>query len=590
MFICFGLHSQEILQQLQQIQQLERKGNLQEAKIFYENIYSQNSDNILIFTRYKDFCMRTRDYQRTLELIDTRSQNHPNDFKLKIWKAQIVYKLGNQEEALETWKKIIDNNASNLSAYLHVANVLTTENLLDEAVDIYSSARKMKNRKDLFSLNLANIHIARMDYKNATDELLIFLKTNPKQYALVEKQFFQFVNSDKTIKTVVPQIKKAIAAEPSNKTLKTLLINIYLRTGDYAEGFKIAVEAEKQLKNSRRGEALFYFGNKAFEAGASEMAEKVFLELLKTCPDFKRREFVSFNLAQCYEALEKYDRAINEYRNVADITNNKTLRTQALFSVGLIIKDKQYQFDKALELFQKIEDKQPPVRDRSNIQFEIGKCYIALGKLKNAEPIFREILKSKFDTKLKSDQRIKARIFLADVLYLQGKYKEALELLDELKGINLDVRSAQSPVLNDGLELKLFIKQHLTKSAEPLHVFTRAELLKRQRCFDEAITVLDSLIIRWPDDPVTIYGIFDQGKIEFQSGNYKNSLENFDLLNTRFASHVLADHALSYAGLACEKMGKKKEALKRYDKLLLEYPHSLQADEIRQRIQNIEKE
>ncbi len=185
---------------------------------------------------------------------------------------------------------------------------------------------------------------------------------------------------------------------------------------------------------------------------------------------------------------------------------------------------------------------------------------------------------------------MRALVHLADVVYLDGRFKEVLSLLEELCSEKLKPEETRDPTMNDGLKLRLFVEEHFRRSPEVLSLLARAEFWQRQRKYTQALIDLDSLLTGWPDDPIAAHGLFRRGEIEVRLERYPESLASFDTLLARFPKSLLADQALERIGWVYEKTEKRKRAVEKYETLLVAYPHSFLVDEVRRRIRRIEEE
>ena len=147
----------------------------------------------------------------------------------------------------------------------------------------------------------------------------------------------------------------------------------------------------------------------------------------------------------------------------------------------------------------------------------------------------------------------------------------------------------ENPDLNDGLKLQLFIQEY-NHSPEALALLARAEFWERQHQYNQALSVLDSLLAEPSKTPLLAEALYRKGMIEIQLQRFKQSTAAFDTLLSRFPSSLLADKALERTGWIFEKSGNTKMAIQRYEALLVTYPQSLMADMIRSRIRHIENE
>lgn len=587
-FFVFESAAQDPKERLRLAEELERGGQGEAALNVYEQLYNQNPEDVVVFNLLRDSLIRMQRYQRALDIIERRQQKYPDDPTLWVSRGQVLHKMGRQDEALKVWYAVLNRHSQNSSVYVTVANAMILERLFDEAADVYLLGRKKIGNKDIFVFHLANLYGARMDYEKAADELVGYLDRHPEQASIIQNQLAAYPQTDRVIRIIEKKLKNVMASRPEDPRLRQVLADVYLRAGRYHEGLQLTLEIERLTEKKKQGEALFSFGQAAFRSGAPQEAEKAFMEILTSYNHVTFKDGVLFALAQCYEVQEKFREAVDVYRKIFEEYGEGDLAARSLYRKGLLQKNKLFDLSGAEETFQNVIQKFPASREAEEGQLELGDCYLNQGALDRAETVFRQAVES--SQKKRDPVRIKAVVRLAEATYMQGRFDEALSLLDGLASENLEPFEMQDPELNDGLNLRLFIKEYSGRAPEPLRFFARSALLERQRKYQEAVVVLDSLITKWPQGLVTAEGLFKRGEIEIQMGLLDKSLANFDTLLTRFPSSLLADRSLERKGWVYETMGKKDRALKSYETLLVLYPQSFLVDEVRQRIRTMEKE
>ena len=496
--------------------------------------------------------------------------------------------MGRHDDAVKDWLKIVNQQPTETYIYRAVANAMIRERLLDEAINVYLLGRKRIKKKDLFTFELANLYGLRMEYGKAVGELLGYLKIHPQHFGLIENMLLNYPRTDRVIKEIVSRVKEAIADRPDDPGLRQILMSIYLRAGRYKEGLRAAEELEKLTEKNKQGEALFKFGEEAFRAGVPKEAEKAYREILKLHPDFPQMDRVLFGLARCYEAQKNFKEAAYMYQQVLTRFRKSPLAGRSLYLRGLILENKIFDLSGAVQTFRTLIEKFPSSQYSNDAQLELGDCFIARGDLDQAERIFKKSLEK--TSRKKGKAWVKALVHLSDVAYLKGNFEEVLSLLKKLSIEKLEPDALQEPLMNDGLKLRLFVEEHYKKSAGPLSFLARAEFWKRQRKYNRALLVIDSLVAKWPNDPVAAQALFKKGEIEIKLGKFNESKKAFESLQTRFSGNLLADQALERIGWIYEKLGKKKKAVKSYENLLTLYPQSFLADEIRKRINRLERE
>ncbi len=578
--------AQDFQQKLKTAQELQKTGYVSEAIQLYEQLYQLQPQNGAVFNGLRQLYIQSRDYDRALTLIEDRLLRFPNDISLEISTGQVFYRMGREKEAFEKWQDILSKKAKEIPIYQLVANAMVGERLLDEAIDVYLLGRKRIGKDDLFVFNLASLYGARMDFENATEELIRFLRTNPGHASTVESRLRQFPRTERVIRDITKQLKKAIDSAPDQPAYRQVLASVYLNSGHYDKAFKISLVLE-QMDKEKKGQILYNYAQKVFLAGAPKQAEKAYNQILNSYPKSPWRDKTLFGLAQSYEAQDYFRKAVDSYDQVFNEFQKGPLAIQSLYNKALIQRDHLFDLAGAEQTFQTLLNRYPRSKEGQEGQLELAKCYIARGDLLKAETVYRKALERY--QKTKEGLWLRTLVGLADVLFLMERFDETISQLDILSSTTLSPTLLQNPVLNDGLRLRLFVGEHTKRWAEELHFYVRSDLLKRERRYEEALMVLDSLIIQRSHTPLTAYGLFQKGEITLLQGKYRDSIAPFDSLQTRFPNSLIADQALERLGWIYEMMGKKQLALNQYEKLLVVYPHSFLADEIRARIRRLEE-
>ena len=146
-----------------------------------ENLVNRNPQN----TSYYDWLLRSylmiSDLPRADSLVSEMLRRQPDFPHFQIGKANILYRQGQEKEALQLWEKILVQNPDNLNLYAQVANAMIENRLWDEAVLTYQKAIKSFPDATNFYLNIANLYKNRLMYLEATEYYLRYLAVQPKQ-------------------------------------------------------------------------------------------------------------------------------------------------------------------------------------------------------------------------------------------------------------------------------------------------------------------------------------------------------------------------------------------------------------------------
>jgi tetratricopeptide (TPR) repeat protein len=217
---------------------------------------------------------------------------------------------------------------------------------------------------------------------------------------------------------------------------------------------------------------------------------------------------------------------------------------------------------------------------------EIGNCELGLGNTGVAKANFLRAYK---DKKKRGEEWISALTALARTLYFESDFIGSLKLLDTLLTGRIDLKFYQEPSFNDAIDLRLFLIEYAKRAPECLKIFARAEYFQEQCRLKDAIATIDSLIDGYPDNPILPEAYFKKSEILFILKQYPECKSNLEFYLTQFPNHFWADRAMQYLGTIYEKLGQFSDAMKYYDLILKEHPESLFTDEIRSRIDELQR-
>jgi tetratricopeptide (TPR) repeat protein len=168
---------------------------------------------------------------------------------------------------------------------------------------------------------------------------------------------------------------------------------------------------------------------------------------------------------------------------------------------------------------------------------------------------------------------------LAELEYFEQRYDSALSTLKRLtEQVGIDAA-------NDALLLQYFIMENQAGPAEALDEFVRADLTLRQNKKSEALMMFERLFELRPDALLADDVLMKIGDIRIQMNMPDKALEALKFIADSLHMSILKDKAQLRIGEVYERqLNNKEEAIRAYEKLLIKYPHSLFAEDARQRI------
>ena len=191
------------------------EGRDEDAIELIKEAYELNNNNDKILAKYAEYiCLRNKDYETALEILNKAIEINPNDSLYYYYKAKALSGLMQYQESIDTFKIALKNSDISLSAEI-LSKIANTYAKLKDMIHFEEYAEKAHNmlaNRDVLSACAEGAYIIK-DYKKMVkyfEGLISFddKKIPENYYHLIEAYIFthQF---DKALETIEIYIAKA---------------------------------------------------------------------------------------------------------------------------------------------------------------------------------------------------------------------------------------------------------------------------------------------------------------------------------------------------------------------------------------------
>lgn len=583
-FLPILAFSQQRYQKIKTAQRYERLGRYEDAAEIYKGLYQENPDNPIFFNGLKRNYLQLKRYDELITLIEKGLKRSPRNFQLRISLGDVYCRAGEREKALQLWEDVIKDFPSTASVYRSVAMSLIQNRLFEEAIELYKKGRKRVGSKTLFALDLANLYVGMLNYKEATEEYLNFLEERPNQLSFVENRLLSLANDPEAFNLIIQVLKEKVNRNKENILFRKLLAGFYLRAEEYEKAFQQYQGIERMLRGTQAlsGQEIFRFAETALKEGAYEHAERAYQELLQGYPKFPHKIRANFGLAQSYQGRGLLDKAISWYEKIIRTYPESPWAAEAYLRIGDI--KFKYNLREAIEAFSTVLTKFPKGPQRFQAMFRLSDCLIAKGDITGAK---EKIYQAMQEGKLQNGIVEQALFKLAELDFMEGKFDEALRKFNEVVGGSGG--DFQGDYINDALEYILLIEEN-QEQPEALLLYAQALNLIKMRKYLKAIEKLKTLVDNYPKAPLNDRVFLQIGELNRLQGKFKEAIRAYQRLIDGFPQSTLCDLAQERIGEVYERDLKDiPKAQQAYELVLTKYPDSLLADSVRKRIRRLER-
>jgi len=580
-------------------QGFEQSGDWERALRLYESLYREAPLNQVYFDGLRRGYIQLKEYQRAVDLIQSRLQLQKDDPVLLTSLGGVYYQMGREERADTVWKAVLSKNPSNSSLYRLVASQLMEFRLYDSAIRTFLDARRATGNETLFIEELAGLYGAFQQYDKAAAEYFRMLRAQPQQLSYIQSRMSVFLSRPDALKPIQKLVREEIRQNEKFVPLRQMSAWLHMEGKDYLAALEEYRIIDRMTGAS--GSELFNFAQRAMLERAYFVAATAWKEVLDRDPSAPMIPIARFNYARAIEELSagadtsggrvsvrrpawpvsetqpSFGAAVGLFDAVARDFPRSEFAARALFRIGVIRSERLFDLDGALRAFEEVRTMLPAHPVAADATLEIAGVHTLRNNLDQARLEYTSLAASN-----RQEVRDQARFRTAEIAYYEGRFDTAKATLGSL-ALNL-----QTDLANDALQLLYFVEENMATSPEGLREFARTDLLVRQRKYSEAMERLLRLTTDFPRALLIDDAYMKMAELQVLMGKPAAAVANLATIINEMAFSILRDRALMRTGEIYEReLMNPTKALEIYEQLLARFPNSLHAEEARRRIRSL---
>ncbi len=583
-------------------QSYARTGDYDSAIKILQDLLKANPGNIAVAEELRRDYIEVKRYTDAITLLQQQIALRPRDVNAVSQLAALYYLNSEEDKAYATWEGIIKANPKDMISYHMVGATMTQSRLFDRAIQVYLRGRTACGTPTLFINEVAYLYTITSRYAEATREYLLLLKSSPSQLGYVQTSLSTYTNRPEGLTAATAVVEDASHSAPADLPLARLLAWVYMEGKQYDKAYDVYKTIDKEAKAN--GLELQAFAERALREKSYTVAAKAFQEIIDRYPKTEHTAEVKFGYAQALEASEEeadtlhifgseqpfargstangnppalFAGAIQAYKQVLTEFPGTQLAARALLSVGIIQQQKTGDLQAArtsLEQLLSTYAMYAPVAIEGTLH--LGDVYLALDMLDKAREKYRAISGRGIRTTAPQEE---AAYRLAELYYYEARFDSAAAILHDLTA------NANSDVANDAIALQVLIQQHLQTEKPSLEAYAKASLLRRQRKWPDALSILESFPSKFPNSDLLDESLLAAGDIYTLLGRYTDALSAYDTLMVRYPQSIAVDQTMMKVGEVYQNgLKDRQKAITTYEKLLEQYPSSIYVAEARKRV------
>ena len=568
-----------------------QKKDYEKAGEIYKNLYETYGYSTY-FTYYTDCLTLTGDYAAAEKALKSYLKQNPNNWKAHVDLAYNYMQQGENDKATKYLNKVLKDVPNNISSIREVASLLRNRNFNDLAIAMYDRGAKDPNIDYSFNLEKAYVYNSMLDFENATECYLLYLKENPEQYEMVKNRLRVMMmydlngNVDDVIRMA---LLRKTQAEPENEEYASLLMWFSLQMQDYDLALMQLKALDKRGHGNYENDIIYIaqiasdnrqydIAIDAYEYVLKKSGEGVFyvnatVGLIKT--EYAQAVANGSHDKAFYDKLsERIDEAIRKIGINDETLPLITVQARIMaFELG--------RFEEAVALLNHSLEMNMSAYRKAELKMELADIYLFTDEVWESTLLYSQIEKTLKNEPIAHEARFKN----AQLRYFIGEFEWANATLDVLKA------ATSKLVANDAMTLSLTISDNLEYDTIGLKRLAKADYYIYQRKYGLANQMLDSVVAYNPNEVSLPSAFYRKAKIAFEDGDFVTADSLYKRVYEGYADSYMADEALMEDAMLLERqLDRREEAMECYARLFDYYTASVYVAQARKSYRRLRDE
>lgn len=545
-----------------------KRGEFEKALITYQKL-NESTNNLNIFYKIIGTLQQLERYDEAQNILINRitTFNFPPLLVELGYNYQLKDSLVLSDKYYnEAILKVEDNPVYTIS----IARQFENHSLLDEAIKVYKRGMELLPEAN-FNIQLARIYGEQGNIEQMFSNYIDYVEVKPTFLNNAKRAFSDFISENKDNENNVILKKlllKKLQLQPDTYWYE-LLSWLFVQEKEYDKSFT----QEKALykRNPESLDRIIELALTTVNAKVYDTTINIFNFILENSQDIDTVllahqylldiETINADDKKLIEIDKKYLNLFNQYG-----AYEQTLGLQIAYGNFLA-----FNFQKPNEAIQFLKQSLKlnlSAFQEATVKLKLGDILVYQEKFNEALIYYTQIQANLKNSTISQDARFK----VAKTSYYKGDFDWAESQLKILKS------STSQLIANDALDLKLLISDN--KYDDSLHValkmYAKADLFSFQNKTDEAISLLDKILVEHISESIIPQALFKQAQLFEQKKQYVKAEANYQSIIANYREGILVDDAYFYlAELYNNQLAEPEKAKALYEKIIFEHQDSI---------------
>ena len=565
----------------------------EKAVVYYQKLFDRTKSPAY-YVRLLNCFVELEEFKNGEKLIKRQIKRTP--YQLHFYTdLGNLYKVAQQgAKSKQAFDKAIKELSPNNQQIIDLANGYLKYKETEYAIQTYQKGRKLLKGTYPFNFELAQVYSAQGDTEEMLNEYLDLLSFQESYIQSVQNALQTTLANDveggKKAKLKTLLIKR-IQKNAGKKVFSEMLIWVYIQEKNFSAAFVQAKALDK--RQHELGKRIVALANLSLENEDYQTAIDCYEYVIDKGADSYYYISSKMELVNVYNQkiigsnnyemqdllnLEKtYNSTIQELGKTASTAN-------LLISLAHLQSFYLHNTEQSIDLLNEVlAIPRLKPHDRARTKIELADVLVFTGEIWEASLLYSQVEKA-----YKYDQLgEKAKFKNAKISFYTGDFGWAKTQLDVLKA------STSKLIANDAMQLSVMITDNIgiDTTEAPLLMFAMADLLAFQNKDKEAMLMLDSLKLGYPNHTIADDILYKRYQINYKLKKYDEASDNLNSIVKDYSFDILADDAIyNLALLYDNQLDDKVKAAEYYKKIMFDYKSSIYVVGSRKRYRELDDE
>lgn len=577
--------------QEQLAQQYYSNGEFAQAVEIYEALYHRAPNKYYYQMLFRSY-LELGEYREADRLVEKRVKQYPRDLYLSVDQGYVFERKGDLKKSVKLYDAAVERVGVDARQVEDLVRAFEGYNHPEYAVKVYLLARKRMRNEFVYVSELATLYQRQGDFEAMMQEYFNLLDNSPGSMGSIQIALQRALRE-----TANPQLAEGLKRtlvqrvqdHPDNRTYLDMMIWFSLQQKDFRFAMAQAKAVDARFPDLG-GEQLMRVAQIAQSNEEYDVAAQCYAALVKKGAQspyyFQSRvgelqvkfDRVNRNLPLEYAALNQLR---TDYLKAFDELGKNTNTVQLMRNYSQLMAYYMDSVQPAADILYDVLD-MPRVdaHTRDEVKLELGDLLLFAGEVWDASLLYMQVEKANKNDVTGSQAKFRN----AKLSYFNHDFAWAQSQLEVLRA------STSKLIANDAMELSLLISDNMEEDSTytMLELYATADLLLYRNLLDSAWNAFEAVNIRTLSHPLLDEVLLQQAKIRMRQQRYAEADSLLQKLVDFYPDDILADDGLMLlAQLNEERLGNPDRARECYEKLILDYPASLFADQARKRYNSL---